>query len=67
MVNPDSYAAQGYNSPESEAFMLEMQSAWRDWVNSGSHGGACSIRLKAEVMWAWAGVNMLMVVGAMVI
>jgi hypothetical protein len=67
VVNPDSYGEQGYNSPESEAFMVEMESAWRDWVKAGSHGSACSIRLKAEVMWVWAGVNMLMVVGSMMI
>ena len=66
MVNPDSYGEQGQNSPESEAFMVEMQSAWRDWVKSGSNGAACGIRLEPEVLWAWAGVNMLVVVGAIV-
>ena len=67
MVDPDSYGQQGQNSPEGEAFMVELHSAWRDWVQAGSHGGACSIRLGADVMWAWAGVNMLVVVGSIVI
>ena len=69
VVNPYNYAEQGYNSPESEAFMVEMQSAWRDWVDAGSpsHGSACSIKLKAEVIWAWVGMNILVVAGAMVI
>ena len=67
MVNPGSYGERGQNSPESEAFMVEMQSAWRDWVEAGSKGAACSIRLGREVLWAWAGVNMLVMVGAIVI
>jgi hypothetical protein len=70
VVNPDSYPMQGQDSPESEAFMLEMQSAWRDWVKAGSKGGACSIRLGSEVLWAWAGmatVSMLVMVGAVTI
>ena len=69
MVNPGNYVVQGQNSPESEAFMVEMLSAWRDWVNAGSssHGSACSIRLGSKVLWAWAGVNMLIVVGSTVI
>ena len=67
VVNPDSYAEQGQNSPESEAFMVEMQSAWRDWMKSKSHAGACSVRLGPEVLWAWAGMNILLVVCTMVI
>ena len=68
MVNPYSYGQQGHNSPEGEAFMVEMHSAWRDWVRAaGSHGSACSIKIRAEIIWAWFGVNMLMVMGTMVI
>ena len=66
VVNPDSYGEQGQDSPESEAFMVEMQSAWRDWVKA-TKGAACSIRLGPEVLWVWAGMNMLMVVGTVVI
>jgi hypothetical protein len=67
VVNPESYPVQGQDSPESEAFMVEMQSAWRDWVQAGSKGAACSIRLGPEVLWTWAGVSMLMMVGAVTI
>lgn len=67
VVNPDDYGQPGDDSPESEAFMLDMQSAWRDWVKAGSHGGACSIKLGAEVLWVWAGVNMMLVVATIVI
>jgi hypothetical protein len=68
VVDPKNYVNQGQKSPEGEAFMVEMQSAWRDWVNAGSHGGACSVRLGPEVLWIWAGVNMLVaVVGTIII
>jgi hypothetical protein len=67
VVDPDLYGQQGQNSPESEAFMVEMQSAWRDWVRAGSKGAACSIRLGPEVLWVWAGVNVLVMVGAIMI
>ena len=69
MVDPDNYGQQGQNSPESEAFMVEMQSAWRDWMEAKE--AACSIRLGPEVLWVWAGVvatmNILVMVGATVI
>ena len=68
VVDPDSYGMQGQDSPESEAFMVEMQSAWRDWMKV--KGAACSLRLGPEVLWVWAGVatmNMLVVVGVIVI
>ena len=74
VVNPDNYVNRGQNSPESEAFMVEMQSAWRDWVNPNpgsppaGYGCACSLRLGPEVLWIWAGVNMLVsVVGTIMI
>lgn len=67
VVNPESYTVQGQDSPESEAFMLEMQSAWRDWVMTGSKGAACNIKLEPEVLWAWGTVSMLVMVGAVTI
>ncbi|KAG6852328.1 hypothetical protein C0991_000827 [Blastosporella zonata] len=38
VVNPHSYGLQGSQSPEGQAFVVDMQSAWRDWVNAGSKG-----------------------------
>jgi len=38
VVDPYSYGAQGSNSPEGQAFTLEMQAAWRDWVADGAKG-----------------------------
>ncbi|KAG6816062.1 hypothetical protein H0H87_008894 [Tephrocybe sp. NHM501043] len=38
VVNPHSYGVQGAKSPEGQAFVVDMQSAWRDWVEDGSKG-----------------------------
>ncbi|KAI0034814.1 Six-hairpin glycosidase-like protein, partial [Vararia minispora EC-137] len=46
VVNPESFGQQGAASPEGEAFVLMMHSAWRDWVAAGSVGanGAATLR-----------------------
>ncbi|KAF8808899.1 Six-hairpin glycosidase [Phlegmacium glaucopus] len=72
VVNPDSYGMEGQQSPESEAFVVEMHSAWRDWVRDGSKGTntARSIRLGTSVVGAWIGmgvVSMLVMAGAVAI
>jgi hypothetical protein len=38
VVNPESYGAQGSESPEGQAFVLEMQAAWQDWEANGAKG-----------------------------
>jgi len=38
VVNPYAYPLQGSYSPEGQAFILEMQAAWRDWVADGAKG-----------------------------
>ncbi|KAG6810557.1 hypothetical protein H0H92_011342 [Tricholoma furcatifolium] len=38
VVDPYSYGLQGSQSPEGQAFVVDMQSAWRDWVQAGSKG-----------------------------
>lgn len=53
VVNPHSYGKEGAESPEGQAFVLEMQAAWRDWVAAGSPGANGSMR-NAGVGWAWA-------------
>ncbi|KAJ7219286.1 Six-hairpin glycosidase-like protein, partial [Mycena pura] len=50
VVNPDQFGVQGQQSPESEAFTLELQAAYSEWVAGGSLSG--SVRIKA-VTWAW--------------
>lgn len=37
-MNPYSYTTQGSDSPEGQAFILEMQAAWRDWEAGGAKG-----------------------------
>ncbi|KAI0075033.1 hypothetical protein K474DRAFT_1685519 [Panus rudis PR-1116 ss-1] len=44
VVNPHSYGRQGAQSPEGQAFVVEMQAAWRDWVAAGSVGANSAIR-----------------------
>ncbi|KAF5390489.1 hypothetical protein D9757_005183 [Collybiopsis confluens] len=46
VVNPDNFGAEGTTSPEGQAFVLDLQAAWEDWVQDGSKGanGASRIR-----------------------
>ncbi|KII90447.1 hypothetical protein PLICRDRAFT_38994 [Plicaturopsis crispa FD-325 SS-3] len=43
VVNPHSYGSEGSMSPEGQAFVVEMQAAWRDWVAAGSPGANSAI------------------------
>ncbi|OBZ73000.1 hypothetical protein A0H81_07148 [Grifola frondosa] len=36
VVNPESFGSEGSESPEAQAFVIEMYAAWRDWVALGS-------------------------------
>jgi hypothetical protein len=38
VVDPLNIGAEGSNSPEGQAFVLMLQSAWRDWTAAGSPG-----------------------------
>jgi len=60
VVNPDSFGSEGSDSPESEAFVLDLQATWTDWVNAGSVGanGARAGRLG---LGAKSGMMMLFV------
>jgi len=49
-VNPNQFGVEGQHSPESEAFTLELQAAYSEWVAGGSLSG--SVRIEA-VTWAW--------------
>ncbi|KAG5339433.1 hypothetical protein C0989_004266 [Termitomyces sp. Mn162] len=48
VVNPNMYTKQGSESPEGQAFVVEMQSAWRDWVADGSKGANGAMRLTGD-------------------
>jgi len=42
VVDPNNVGAKGSDSPEGEAFVLMLQSAWRDWTAAGSPGATNS-------------------------
>lgn len=46
VANPYSYSHQGTESPEGQAFVVEMQAAWGDWVAQGSPGANHGVRLR---------------------
>lgn len=45
VVDPDAFGDEGSDSPESEAFVLELQAAWTDWVDAGSQGANNALRI----------------------
>jgi hypothetical protein len=63
VVNPYDFPNQGTTSPEGQAFVVEMQAAWRDWVANGSKGqnGAVGVRMTGAGGWAWGLIWMGMV------
>ncbi|KAG2043990.1 Six-hairpin glycosidase-like protein [Suillus americanus] len=50
VVNPYSYDEQGSNSPEGQAFILELQAAWRDWVTDGAQGANSAREAQPHVL-----------------
>jgi len=68
VVNPDSYTREGSMSPEGQAFVLQLHSAWRDWVADGSKGvsAASSWRLDRDGRSVWMCVITVLFVGIFV-
>jgi hypothetical protein len=64
VVNPLNPGVEGAKSPEGQAFVLELQAAWRDWVADGSkaHAGAV-VRMQVR-MW---GVGLGIVLGILLL
>ena len=58
VVNPLQWGVEGSESPEGQAFVLEMQAAWRDWVAGGSKGVKNSgVKVAVGMLWwIWIGV-----------
>ncbi|KAG6908570.1 hypothetical protein DXG01_004128 [Tephrocybe rancida] len=66
VVNPHSYGQQGSQSPEGQAFVVEMQAAWRDWVADGSKGANGATGLHREIgLMGWGLVLLGMCWGAL--
>lgn len=38
VVNPNSFTVEGSQSPEAQAFSIQMYAAWKDWVDAGAVG-----------------------------
>lgn len=53
VVNPHSYGQKGNLSAEGQAFVVQMQAAWRDWVADGSKGANAGVRVAGVVGWVW--------------
>ncbi|KAF9255369.1 glycoside hydrolase family 105 protein [Marasmius fiardii PR-910] len=62
VVNPHSFGEEGSQSPEGQAFVLEMDAAWKDWVEDGSKG-ANSARGGGPSVMKWATVVVGVVLG----
>lgn len=61
VVDPYNYAYQGQQSPESEAFVIAMQAAWRDWVADGAPGANGAVSPLGRVGWAWIVIHVVVV------
>lgn len=54
VVNPHQFGVEGQDSPEGEAFVLEFQAAYNEWVAGGSVGANAARRTAASAAgWAW--------------
>lgn len=54
VVNPHQFGVQGQDSPEGEAFVLEFQAAYNEWVAGGSVGANAARRTAASAAgWVW--------------
>ena len=51
VVNPHSFGELGSQSPEGQAFVVELVAAYDDWVNAGSPGVNSAINLRAGGWW----------------
>ncbi|KAG8706554.1 hypothetical protein FRC09_002351 [Ceratobasidium sp. 395] len=51
VVDPHSFHDQGQQSPEAQAFVLQMHAAWEEWVQDGSKGANAVGRM--GVGWKW--------------
>ncbi|KAF9035201.1 Six-hairpin glycosidase-like protein [Panaeolus papilionaceus] len=61
VVNPHSFGEQGSQSAEGQAFVVQMESAWREWVKNGSKGANAGVSVRL------GGGMGKMVVGVMVV
>jgi hypothetical protein len=66
VVDPEQFGIQGNQSAEAQAFVLDMQAAWQDWLNAGSKGpvsGAMREAIGWYDWWWWYGWIIILDVG----
>ncbi|KAJ6496689.1 Six-hairpin glycosidase [Mycena vitilis] len=64
VVNPHQFGVEGKNSPEGEAFVLELQAAYNEWVAGGSVGANAARRMGSSAA-GWALVAGCVVLGSL--
>ncbi|KAL1942282.1 hypothetical protein VTO73DRAFT_6346 [Trametes versicolor] len=61
VVNPNQFGIEGEQSPEGQAFVVEMYAAWRDWTAVGSPGANAASRVHgAGAMFLWVCVGVML-------
>lgn len=51
-MNPHQFGLEGSESPEGQAFVVELDAAWRDWVAAGSPGvKSAAVRVGGGGVW----------------
>lgn len=54
VVNPDDVGQEGSQSPEGQAFVVQLSAAYRDWLDAGSPGINSANHVNVDVMRWWA-------------
>ncbi|KAF8635336.1 hypothetical protein AX15_000455 [Amanita polypyramis BW_CC] len=49
VVDPHSYGVEGNVSAEGQAFIIELQSAWRDWLADGAKGANAAVSVSVAI------------------
>ena len=53
VVNPENVGQEGSHSPEGQAFVVQLDAAYRDWVDAGSPGINTASHLGADLTRWW--------------
>ncbi|KAJ7804554.1 hypothetical protein B0H14DRAFT_1615308 [Mycena olivaceomarginata] len=67
VVNPHQFGIEGNNSAEGEAFVLELQAAYNEWVASTSRGPQVSANSARRTVAGWALVAGCVVIGCLLL
>jgi hypothetical protein len=62
VVNPNNVGQEGSQSPEGQAFVVQLSAAYKDWLDAGSPGANAATHLGAGLMRWWV-VGLAVLVG----